>query len=133
MADNFLEKQMEAYRSGKTVIRRTSPSLDTLLRRVEDQSEAAGEKVMQAQLDAVVRSASILKDSATFSFDASEERQSIIVHGPSSPRRQHVALGRIVLAMELKATELGLGSEAEMTLESASAAAGLTAMLKLRK
>jgi nitroreductase len=33
MADNYLERREEALRSGRTVVRRNTPSLDTLLRR----------------------------------------------------------------------------------------------------
>ena len=55
MADNYLERREEALRSGRTVVRRNTPSLDTLLRR--NRSHRAYDvsyKVAMRQLEAIV-------------------------------------------------------------------------------
>lgn len=55
MADNYLERREEALRSGRTVVRRNTPSLDTLLRR--NRSHRAFDSsysVAMRQLEAIV-------------------------------------------------------------------------------
>ncbi|MBO4917217.1 MAG: nitroreductase family protein [Bacteroidales bacterium] len=55
MADNYLERREEALRSGRTVVRRNTPSLDTLLRR--NRSHRAYDtsyQVAMRQLEAIV-------------------------------------------------------------------------------
>ena len=55
MADNYLERREEALRSGRTVVRRNTPSLDTLLRR--NRSHRAYDisyKVAMRQLETIV-------------------------------------------------------------------------------
>ncbi len=55
MADNYLERREEALRSGRTVVRRNTPSLDTLLRR--NRSHRAYDtsyEVVMRQLEAIV-------------------------------------------------------------------------------
>ena len=55
MADNYLERREEALRSGRTVVRRNTPSLDTLLRR--NRSHRAYDtsyEVAMRQLEAIV-------------------------------------------------------------------------------
>ena len=84
MADNFLEKQMERYREGRTVVRPVTPSLDVLLRRLAEQDgTGATEKdtgyiVKEAQLQAVLRSARILFGDC-FDATVSEKEQSIML------------------------------------------------------
>ena len=55
MADNYLERREEALKSGKAVVRRNTPSLDTLLRK--NRSHRAYDtsyKVAMRQLEAIV-------------------------------------------------------------------------------
>lgn len=55
MADNYLERREEALRSGRTVVRRNTPSLDTLLRK--NRSHRAFDcsySVSMRQLEAIV-------------------------------------------------------------------------------
>ncbi len=58
MADNYLEKKFEQFRSGKPVYRKVNPSLDTLLSLASSQ-ECRGDTsgVKTAQLEAMARSA----------------------------------------------------------------------------
>lgn len=107
MADNFLEKRYEQLRSGKQVIRRSSPSLDSLLERLRDTPDAPTDpeyKVKRAQLDAIERSARIL--SGGFSSEVSEQTASIAISCKDMEE-----LGGVLLAMRLKAAELRLHSE----------------------
>ena len=118
MADNYLENKYEEFRSGRPVIRRMNPSLDTLLHRSVEESgstDAGNDPIRQAQLDAIVRSASILGTSC--SFRALEEKGSILILSPNSPQRHIVELGEVILAMRLKAAELGFGCELELVRE----------------
>lgn len=114
MADNFLERQMERYRSGKTVVRQLNPPLDLLLRRLADKEKTGGEVqketdpariVRKAQLEAALRSARILYGDS-FRAELSEEEQCIILENKSCAE----ALGEIILAIRLKAAELGLST-----------------------
>lgn len=127
MADNFLEKQMEQYRSGKSVIRRVNPSLDSLLHKLAEQDSvtaqngaAAGIRVetdpalivKKAQLDAALRSARILFGDG-FAAVVSEKEQSISIDDNSC---QNMIDG-IVLAVRLKAAELGLRTIATKNID----------------
>lgn len=105
MADNYLEKKYDEYLHGKSVIRRANPSLDTLLGKVAGPQERTDEgyAVKQAQLDAVMRSASMLGLDAELSSD---ERGGRILLRGRSPEE----LGALTLAARLKAAELGLHS-----------------------
>ena len=69
MADNYLEKRSEELSRGKTVIRRSNPSLDSLLKSLGTKVSDPSYVVKQAQLDALVRSASLLGADATFRTD----------------------------------------------------------------
>lgn len=120
MADNYLEKKYEQFKNGPTVIRKVNPSLDTLLHRIAGETAAepmgtAANSIKQAQLDAIVRSASIL--GYTFRFETSEEKGSVYILGPNAPHSKAVELGEIILAMRLKAAELGFRTEVGIVRE----------------
>lgn len=125
MADNYLENKMEALRSGKTVLRKNSPSLDTLIHRAlkDGASDPSGEMVKFAQIEAALRSASLL--GTKFESEISESAQSarISVDGHTSDDFRH--LGELLLAIRLKATELGLKTSVE--------ADGSTATIRFHK
>ena len=108
MADNFLERQMEAYREGVKVVRMQGRPLDGLLRKLGEPFDgySFSEPVKQAQLDAAVRSASYTGDD--FTFVASEQTQSIVVEMTDASESSLLRLGGIVMAVRLKAEELGL-------------------------
>ena len=77
--------------------------------------QASADAIKQAQLDAIVRSASIL--GYTFRFETSEEKGSVYILGPNAPHSKTVELGETVLAMRLKAAELGFRTEVEIVRE----------------
>lgn len=108
MADNFLERQMEAYREGVKVVRMQGRPLDGLLRRLDVAFDvhSSSELVKQAQLDAAVRSASYIGDD--FTFVASEQAQSVVVKMADASELSLLRLGGLVMAIRLKAEELGL-------------------------
>ena len=103
MADNYLEKRSEELSRGKTVIRRSNPSLDSLLKSLGTKVSDPSYVVKQAQLDALVRSASLLGADATFRTD--EASATISLECPDPP-----TAGECLLALRLKAAELKLGS-----------------------
>lgn len=103
MADNYLEKRSEELSRGKTVIRRSNPSLDSLLKSLGTKVSDPSYVVKQAQLDALVRSASLLGADATFTAD--EASASIRLECPDP-----LTAGECLLALRLKAAELKLGS-----------------------
>lgn len=88
MADNYLERQMEKYRSGKTIIRHLNPSLDILLHKLAEQDAVAPTEitaetdpsriVRKAQLEAALRSARIVFGD-TFQAEISEAGQYISI------------------------------------------------------
>ena len=122
MADNYLEKKYEELQRGKTVVRRSTPSLDTLVRRmVEAHAQDGPYVVKQAQLDAMVRTAAMLGGAVSF---AAEERTASIVASCPSPDGI-AALGKALLAIRLKAAELSLYTTEE------TAADGLSAVVKV--
>lgn len=110
MADNFLEKQMDAYREGRRVVRMQNPALDALLRKVGETGRElpSSEPVKQAQLDAAVRSASYTGND--FTANASEASQSVTVEMADASAASFERLGEIVMSIRLKAAELGLGT-----------------------
>ncbi len=109
MADNYLEKKYDEYLHGKSVIRRTSPSLDSLLDFISQGGGAADPAYMvkQAQLDAAVRSAEKLGIEAEITADEAAARISLSCDSPAG-------LGALVLAARLKAAELKLRSEVSL-------------------
>ena len=106
MADNYLEKKYEEYLHGKSVVRKVNPTLDGLLGRLagQNQAEESSYLVKQAQLDAVLRSASLLGLDVEMASD--EARAEISLRSASA-----FALGQTSLACRLKAAELHLGSD----------------------
>lgn len=103
MADNYLEKRSEELSRGKTVIRRSNPSLDSLLKSLGTKVSDPSYVVKQAQLDALVRSASLLVADATFRTDEASATISLECPDP-------LTAGECLLALRLKAAELKLGS-----------------------
>ena len=103
MADNYLEKRSEELSRGKTVIRRSNPSLDSLLKSLGTKVSDPSYVVKQAQLDALVRSASLLGADATFRTDEASATISLECPNP-------LTAGECLLALRLKAAELKLGS-----------------------
>lgn len=109
MADNYLEKKYEELQRGKAVVRRSTPSLDSLMKSLSGAGKPSSEyAVKQAQLDAMVRTASI--PGGRVSFLTSEtvpgERPAVVT--ASAPRDSAADLGGTVLALRLKAAELHL-------------------------
>ena len=106
MADNYLEKKYDEFLHGKSVVRKVNPTLDGLLGRLaaENKAEDSGYLVKQAQLDAVVRSASLL--ALDVEFETDETRAEIRLRSTSA-----FALGQAALACQLKAAELHLSTE----------------------
>lgn len=142
MADNYLEKKMEEFRSGKVAVRRPSVSLETLLQSAGGkasggdtlpETDQAEKSVMPAQIDAVVRAANILKESESFQFDIDEKAGIIRLLGPTSPRRYLLEAGEVIMAMRLKAAELHLHCSIEIRPESTTPANPLIATFKLYK
>lgn len=103
MADNYLEKRSEELSRGKTVIRKSNPSLDSLLKSLGTKVSDHSYVVKQAQLDALVRSASLLGADATFRTDEASATISLECPDP-------LTAGECLLALRLKAAELKLGS-----------------------
>ena len=103
MADNYLEQRSEELSRGKTVIRRSNPSLDSLLKSLGTKVSDPSYVVKQAQLDALVRSASLLGADATFRTDEASATISLECPDP-------LTAGECLLALRLKAAELKLGS-----------------------
>lgn len=140
MADNYLENKMAEFREGRTVVRRPSASLESLLNAVagsggETLPEPGPSKnaIMPAQIDAVVRAANLLPEAAVFRFDIDENEGIIRLLGPSSPRKQLLDAGQLILAMRLKAAELHLQCAVEYRPESTTPANPLIATIKLYK
>ena len=148
MADNYLEKKMEEFRSGKKAIRRPSASLESLLTTLAGNDAgggagaagaagggvgAAGAAVMPAQVDAVVRAGKRIPEAAAFRFEVDESSALIRVLGPSSPRRYVFEAGEVLLAMRLKASELHLRSSVKFTPELSAPANPLLFTLSVFK
>ena len=110
MADNYLEKRSEELSRGKTVIRRSNPSLDSLLKSLGTKVSDPSYVVKQAQLDALVRSASLLGADATFRTDEASATISLECPDP-------LTAGECLLALRLKAAELKLGSRIDSLCE----------------
>lgn len=98
MADNYLEKKQEALRNGASVYVRNTPSLDTLIRRIEGPVSDPTYEIKQAQFDAIVRSAAMYSPSASFRT----ENSTVIISGDGAAQAAVIA--------RLKAAELGLRS-----------------------
>ncbi len=186
MADNYLENKMEAFREGRTVVRRPSASLESLLNAVAGSGrvtppragltappicdgplplfstggstpsntpaapglptspdgsvpasavrpEGRREPIMPAQVQAVLRAGTIIKESESFRYETDEKEGMIRVLGPTSPRRYLLEAGEVIMAMRLKAAELHLRCDLEYRPESTTPANPLIATLKLYK
>ena len=141
MADNYLEKKMEAFREGKQVIRRQGTSVEGLLKvlaedavgKVEEPAADAAGSVMPVQLEAIVRAASRLGESEPFRFEVDEAGAVIRILGPGSPRKYLIAAGELILAMRLKAAELHLNCTVDIRPESTAPANPLLAALTVSK
>ena len=102
MADNYLEKKYEEWKKGKPAIRRTSPSLESLIKKCgESGVPDSSYTVKQAQLNAIVHAAEELGYGSMFTSD--ESRATIRIEQPDP-----VKLGESALAVRLKAAELRL-------------------------
>ena len=141
MADNYLEKKMEAFREGKQVIRRQGTSVEGLLKvlaedavgKVEVPAADAAGSVMPVQLEAIVRAASRLGESESFRIEVDEAGAVIRILGPGSPRRYLLEAGGLILAMRLKAAELHLRCSVSIQPESTAPANPLIATLNVVK
>lgn len=101
MADNYLEKKQDALRNGARVYVRNTPSLDTLIRRIGGPVSDPSYEIKRAQLDAVVRSASMYSPETQAAADP--EARSIRFSGNGAAQAAAIA--------RLKAAELGIKSE----------------------
>lgn len=131
MADNYLENKMEALRQGPKIIKRPSVSVEGLIKSLQGQDQEHKGTVMSAQLEAIARAARLLETAESFRFELTDD--SILLLGPTSPRKCLIEAGEILMAMRLKAAELHLCSSAEFRSESTSAANPLIATLKVWK
>ena len=110
MADNYLEKKMEAYRSGASIIRKVNPSLDSLLRKLPCSAAARrDDPVKGAQLSAALRSATL--SGLEFESEVLEGEQKIRVSTGSGSEMDWCRLGQIVAIVRLKAAEMGFLTE----------------------
>ena len=132
MADNYLEKKMEEFRSGKAPVRRPSASVEGLLERLSTDASVDA-SVMPVQVQAVVRAGTIIKESESFRYETDEKEGIILVLGPVSPRRYLLEAGEVIMAMRLKAAELNLQCAVEYRPESTTPANPLIATLRLYK
>lgn len=120
MADNYLEKKYEELQHGKSVVRRSTPSLDSLLKRLVAAGEPSTEYLIkQAQLDAMVRSASMLGGSLVFETSETVAGEKPACVRVSAESGSAPALGEAVLALRLKAAELHLETIADYSEGSA--------------
>lgn len=135
MADNYLEKKMEEFRSGKAPVKRQTASLESLLENITETrgDEVSFAAVMPAQLEAVIRAAKHLPEAAGFRFETDETASVIRILGPSSPRRYLLEAGQLILAIRLKAAELHLRCSVKLQPETTAPANPLIATLKLYK
>lgn len=105
MADNYLEKKYEEWKKGKPAVRRTSPSLESLIKKCNESREAdLSYIVKQAQLDAIVRAAEGLGYGSVLTADESRAVVSVEQQDP-------LKLGETALVIKLKAAELKLHAE----------------------
>ena len=121
MADNYLEKKFESLGRARTV-HSSTPSLDTLLQKVGEQTPMPGDqdgfcslirfskpgvpgyRVLNALLEAMIHSARRLG----IPFEAVCDETSSSIHLSC---RSSLALGQVILAIRLKASALFLDSE----------------------
>lgn len=111
MADNYLEKKYEELRSGRPVIRKVNPSLDSLLSAAGSAEKYAdsGYKVAKAQTEAAVASARRL--GIEFSHEMPDGDPSLLVVSC----RDAYSLGSVAAAIRLKLAELRLHAELSLS------------------
>lgn len=115
MADNYLEKRYAELQQGKPVVRRNTPSLDSLLKKVASPSNTdSGYIVKQAQLDAIVRSASRLGFPCAFESCETTPCSAAFIRIVSDEADDFIS-GEMMLAAGLKAAELGLSCRIDKT------------------
>ena len=121
MADNYLEKRYREVQEGAKRIVRQTPTLDTLLKRLQDKEEKdEGYEVKQAQIDALLRSACL--PGVEFSANPGPLAAEIHLSSPSV-----YDLGKVVMALSLKAAQLHLKvREEELSMDGRSASIKLT-------
>lgn len=130
MADNYIEKKMESLKTGRTVIRKDNPSLDTLIRRIDwSRKEPASavcncptdalHMVKLAQIEAVLRTAVMI--GVEFTAEPSENKQKLFVKMPGCSAEDYEHLGEIIASARLKAAELGLRTDVVLDESKASA------------
>ncbi len=108
MADNYLEKRYAELQRGKPVVIRNNPSLDSLLKKAASSSDQdSGYVVKQAQLDAVVRSVTLLGFPCAFETSETCPGSAAFIRIVSDESDDFIS-GEIMLAASLKAAELGL-------------------------
>ena len=108
MADNYLEKRYAELQQGKPVVRRNTPSLDSLLKKAASHSDQdSGYVVKQAQLDAIVRSVSLLGFPCVFESCETNSSCAAFIRIVSDDIDDFIS-GEMMLAASLKAAELGL-------------------------
>lgn len=118
MADNWLEKREQQLSGGKIIYRKVNQSLEMLLNKL-----AAGERPAErtdppknAQLEAIARSAKILFPQLDLRWDEANGQITWAGHALNPQQRGgKTALtpeqtGAAILAMQLKACELGFHS-----------------------
>ena len=109
MADNYLEKKYEELQHGRAVVRRSTPSLDSLMKSLSGAGEPSSEyAVKQAQLDAMVHTASIPGGRVSFHTAETVPGESPAFVRVSASGDAAADLGEAVLALRLKAAELHL-------------------------
>lgn len=115
MADNFLEKRYEEVFGSRS--RAASgpnrPSLDSLLARVSANAAPDPSYPVNAiQAETVVKAGKTADRSGNVALDIRQEGklQRIIPSCPASDANRDLILGEVLLAMRLKAAEIGLGS-----------------------
>ena len=121
MADNYLEKRYRELLEGTKRIVNQTPTLDTLLKRLQDKEvKDDGYEVKQAQIDALLRSAAL--PGIGFSVISGPGRGEISLSAASA-----YDLGKVVMALSLKAAQLHLKiKEAESSQCGGSACLNLT-------
>lgn len=116
MADNYLERKYEEFRRGKTVIRRSGMSLDSLLSSAaETPGPDSGYRVDKAQTEAALASARRLGIDFEASFPEGNPAELALAC------RNSYELGAVCTAIRLKAAELRLCAEVHVGGDGAHA------------
>lgn len=114
MADNYLEKRYDEVfgRAGRNASAPARPSLDTLVRRVNEMSASIDAyPVSQVQTDLIISAGKSVAGSGDVHF--TPDGNAIEVSGPSA-----FILGAVSEMMRLKAADLGLASSLDAVSDS---------------